>query len=118
MGGILIVLVLNLTAILWAQMNPLLELTLLSVLVLTGLGFYDDYAKIIKQQGGGAPPHVKLWVQLEVRSNSVARLQGSPKVWLGLDNAAPAGRRAQFWVRCLGVVGSHVAHSVGQSGSG
>lgn len=66
MGGILIVLVLNLTAILWAQMNPLLELTLLTVLVLTGLGFYDDYAKIIKQQGGGAPPHVKLWVQFAV----------------------------------------------------
>lgn len=66
MGGILIVLVLNLTAILWAQWNPLLELTLLAVLVLTGLGFYDDYAKIIKQQGGGAPPHVKLWVQFAV----------------------------------------------------
>lgn len=66
MGGILIVLVLNLTAILWAQMNPLVELTLLAVLVLTGLGFYDDYAKIIKQQGGGAPPHVKLWVQFAV----------------------------------------------------
>jgi phospho-N-acetylmuramoyl-pentapeptide-transferase len=66
MGGILIVLVLNLTAILWAQWNPLVELTLLAVLVLTGLGFYDDYAKIIKQQGGGAPPHVKLWVQFVV----------------------------------------------------
>lgn len=66
MGGILIVLVLNLTAILWAQWNPLVELTLLAVLVLTGLGFYDDYAKIIKQQGGGAPPHVKLWVQFIV----------------------------------------------------
>lgn len=66
MGGILIVLVLNLTAILWAQWNPLVELTLLAVLVLTGLGFYDDYAKIIKQQGGGAPPHVKLWVQFAV----------------------------------------------------
>jgi phospho-N-acetylmuramoyl-pentapeptide-transferase len=66
MGGILIVLVLNLTTILWAQWNPLVELTLLAVLVLTGLGFYDDYAKIIKQQGGGAPPHVKLWVQFAV----------------------------------------------------
>lgn len=68
MGGILIVLVLNLTAILWAQWNPLVELTLLAVLVLTGLGFYDDYAKIIKQQGGGTPPHVKLWVQFAVAS--------------------------------------------------
>jgi len=66
MGGILLVLVLNMTALLWAQWNPLVELTLLAVLVLTGLGFYDDYAKIIKQQGGGAPPHVKLWVQFAV----------------------------------------------------
>src|SRR5206468_2150721 len=53
MGGILIVLALNLTTLLWAQWNPLVELTLLSVVVLTGLGFYDDYAKIIQQSGGG-----------------------------------------------------------------
>ncbi|HEX5219364.1 MAG TPA: phospho-N-acetylmuramoyl-pentapeptide-transferase [Verrucomicrobiae bacterium] len=66
MGGIMIVLVLNLTMILWAQWNSLVELTLLTVLVLTGLGFYDDYAKIVKQHGGGAPPHVKLWVQFGV----------------------------------------------------
>jgi len=66
MGGIMIVLVLNLTMVLWAQWNVLVELTLLAVLVLTGLGFYDDYAKIVKQHGGGAPPHVKLWVQFGV----------------------------------------------------
>jgi phospho-N-acetylmuramoyl-pentapeptide-transferase len=83
MGGILIVLVLNITAILWAQMNPLLELTLLTVLVLTGLGFYDDYAKIIKQQGGGAPPHVKLWVQFGVAIFVAVYLWKLPMVsWL------------------------------------
>src|SRR6266478_8160264 len=63
MGGILIVLALNLTTLLWAQWNPLVELTLLSVVVLTGLGFYDDYAKIIQQSGGGTRSLVKLWVQ-------------------------------------------------------
>jgi phospho-N-acetylmuramoyl-pentapeptide-transferase len=63
MGGILIVLALNLTTLLWAQWNALVELTLLSVVVLTGLGFYDDYAKIIEQSGGGAKSRVKLWVQ-------------------------------------------------------
>jgi phospho-N-acetylmuramoyl-pentapeptide-transferase len=66
MGGIMIVLTLNLTMVLWAQWNSLVELTMLAVLVLTGLGFYDDYAKIVKQHGGGAPPHVKLWVQFAV----------------------------------------------------
>jgi phospho-N-acetylmuramoyl-pentapeptide-transferase len=65
MGGILIVAVLLFSTILWAQLdNKLILLTLLSVLVLAGLGFYDDYAKIIQQSGGGAPPRVKLWAQI------------------------------------------------------
>ena len=63
MGGILIITVLNLTTLLWAQCNTLIQLTLLSVLVLTALGFYDDYAKIIQQSGGGTKPHIKLWFQ-------------------------------------------------------
>ena len=92
MGGILIITVLNLTALLWTQWNPLVELTLLTVLVLTGLGFYDDYAKIIKQSGGGAKPHVKLWVQVAVAVfvalyiwqmpiTSTLHFPESPKVW-------------------------------------
>jgi len=64
MGGILIVLALNLATLIWTQWNPLVELTLLAVVVLTGLGFYDDYAKITLQSGGGTRPQVKLWVQI------------------------------------------------------
>jgi phospho-N-acetylmuramoyl-pentapeptide-transferase len=64
MGGILIIAVLVFSTMLWAQWNAQVELTLLSVLVLAGLGFYDDYAKIIQQNGGGTPPRLKLWVQI------------------------------------------------------
>jgi len=64
MGGVLIVMVLVFSTMVWAQWNVLVELTLLSVLVLSGLGFYDDYAKIIQQSGGGTPPRLKLWVQI------------------------------------------------------
>src|ERR1035437_6530356 len=63
MGGILIVVALNLTTLLSAQWNTLVQLTLLSVVVLTGLGFYDDFAKITKQSSGGARSVVKLGVQ-------------------------------------------------------
>src|SRR5437660_2777894 len=63
MGGIMIILALNFTTLLWAEWNTLVQLTLLSVVVLTGLGFYDDYAKIIQQTGGGVRSQVKLWVQ-------------------------------------------------------
>jgi phospho-N-acetylmuramoyl-pentapeptide-transferase len=63
MGGILIVAVTDGTALLWAQWNTLVQLTLLSVVVLMGLGFYDDYAKITRQSSRGTAMHVKLWVQ-------------------------------------------------------
>ncbi|HTB82652.1 MAG TPA: phospho-N-acetylmuramoyl-pentapeptide-transferase [Candidatus Sulfotelmatobacter sp.] len=66
MGGVLIITSLLLSTMLWAQWNPLVELAMLVVLVLSGLGFYDDYAKILRQSGGGAPPRVKLVVQFGV----------------------------------------------------
>jgi phospho-N-acetylmuramoyl-pentapeptide-transferase len=66
MGGILIVMALLISTMLWTQWNAQVELTMLSVLVLAGLGFYDDYAKILKQSGGGTPPRVKLIVQFSL----------------------------------------------------
>jgi phospho-N-acetylmuramoyl-pentapeptide-transferase len=63
MGGILIIAVMDVTALLWAQWSTHVALTLISVLVLAGLGFYDDYAKITQQSNKGAAANVKLWVQ-------------------------------------------------------
>jgi len=63
MGGILIVTVLDLAALLWTQWNALILLTLLSLIVLAGLGFYDDYMKITQQNNRGTASQVKLWVQ-------------------------------------------------------
>ena len=68
MGGLLIVAVLVFSTMLWTQWNAQVELTLLSVLVLAGLGFYDDYAKIFQQSGGGTPPRVKLRGAIRARS--------------------------------------------------
>jgi phospho-N-acetylmuramoyl-pentapeptide-transferase len=63
MGGILIITAMDVSALLWAQWNELVVLTLLSLVVLAGLGFYDDYAKITQQSNKGTKSHVKLWVQ-------------------------------------------------------
>jgi phospho-N-acetylmuramoyl-pentapeptide-transferase len=63
MGGVLIVLALDFSALLWAQLNELVVLTLLSLVVLAGLGFYDDYAKITQQNNKGAKSWIKLSVQ-------------------------------------------------------
>ena len=63
MGGLMMVLVLDATALLWAQWNTMILLALLSVVVLSGLGFLDDYAKITKQNSRGVQEFIKLWVQ-------------------------------------------------------
>jgi phospho-N-acetylmuramoyl-pentapeptide-transferase len=63
MGGLMIVIAMDLAALLWAQWNALVLLTLLSLIVLAGLGFYDDFAKVSRQNNRGAKSHVKLWVQ-------------------------------------------------------
>src|SRR3984957_7958199 len=62
MGGLLIVLTLNLTTLLWAQWNTLVQLSVVSVAVLAALGFYDDYTKITKASSGGAKSRVKIYV--------------------------------------------------------
>ncbi|MEI7731445.1 MAG: phospho-N-acetylmuramoyl-pentapeptide-transferase [Verrucomicrobiota bacterium] len=65
MGGLMIVLIMDLTTLLWAQWdNTLIQLTLLSAVVLCGLGFYDDYLKITRRNADGAREGVKLWVQV------------------------------------------------------
>jgi len=63
MGGLMIVLILDATALLWAQWNTLIQLVLLTVVVLCGLGFLDDYAKITQQNSKGLQEFIKLWVQ-------------------------------------------------------
>lgn len=63
MGGILIVAVMDFTALVWAQWNTLMAVALLSVVVLMGLGFYDDYAKISEQNNRGFTSKLKLMVQ-------------------------------------------------------
>jgi phospho-N-acetylmuramoyl-pentapeptide-transferase len=92
MGGILIVIALLLSTMLWANWNAQVELIMLTVLVLAGLGFYDDYAKILKQSGGGTPPRVKLIVQFALAAfvglylwylpaRSELHLLGTKSVW-------------------------------------
>lgn len=64
MGGVLIVLSLDLAALLWAQWNSFVLLTLLSLVVLAALGFYDDYLKVTKQNNAGVRSKVKIGVQV------------------------------------------------------
>jgi len=63
MGGVLILLVLDISVLLWAKPNALVVLTMLSVMVLAFLGFYDDWLKVTRQDAAGAKSRVKWIVQ-------------------------------------------------------
>ncbi|MFM2294131.1 MAG: Phospho-N-acetylmuramoyl-pentapeptide-transferase [Verrucomicrobiota bacterium] len=64
MGGLLIILSLTLTTLLWAQWNTLVGVTVLATVVLCWLGFHDDYTKITQGNARGATSRVKLVVQV------------------------------------------------------
>ncbi len=63
MGGLLIVLTLDISVLLWARWNPLVVLVLVVMLVLAGLGLYDDWMKVSKQHADGVSSRLKLLIQ-------------------------------------------------------
>jgi len=78
MGGLLIVLALDVSVLLWARWNSLVILTLLVLVVFAGLGFYDDWMKVSRQNAEGAHSRLKLIVQGIMASVVVGYLCYSP----------------------------------------
>ncbi len=60
MGGVLIVLVIEVTVLLWTQVNHLVALALLPLFGLALLGFFDDYTKVTRRSSDGVRARVKL----------------------------------------------------------
>ncbi len=63
MGGVMIVLVIEVSVLLWTQVNYLVALALVPLFALAVLGFFDDYTKVTKQSSDGVRSLVKLVVQ-------------------------------------------------------
>ena len=54
MGGLLIILSITISTLLWARLdNPLVWLTLFTILFYGGIGAYDDYRKITRKSAAG-----------------------------------------------------------------
>jgi len=66
MGGVLIVLVIEVAVLLWTQVNYLVALALMPLFGLAVLGFFDDYTKVTRQTSDGVRSRVKLVVQVTV----------------------------------------------------
>ena len=91
MGGLLIVGAIDITALLWGQWNPLVTLTLLSMLVLCLLGFFDDYMKIARQEAAGLTEKVKWVVQFSLAIFVGIYLLGLPATSQSFMTCTPGG---------------------------
>lgn len=78
MGGVLIVVTLDLAVLLWARWNPMVVLVLVVLVALAGLGFYDDWMKVSRQNSAGVSSRVKLLVQFGIAAGVTAYLWRLP----------------------------------------
>jgi len=61
MGGALVILAVLVSTLLWAiPTNLYVQLSLLTILVLGGVGFADDYMKVVKKNSKGISPRAKM----------------------------------------------------------
>lgn len=63
MGGLMIVVVIDITTLLWAQWIKIVILTLFTIVVLCILGFIDDFMKLKYRNTEGVRGLIKLYVQ-------------------------------------------------------
>jgi phospho-N-acetylmuramoyl-pentapeptide-transferase len=79
MGGVLIIAAVVISSLLWARVdNRFVWLAILSMTVLGGLGFADDYLKVTKKKSDGINGRIKLLVQLIVAAAVTAVFLTSP----------------------------------------
>jgi phospho-N-acetylmuramoyl-pentapeptide-transferase len=65
MGGILILLSIVLSTLLWADLtNRFVWLCLFSMLAIGGVGFFDDFLKLTRKNSKGLPPRYKILCQI------------------------------------------------------
>jgi phospho-N-acetylmuramoyl-pentapeptide-transferase len=79
MGGILIIGSLILTSLLWARLdNRFIWLLLFVAVMLSAVGVFDDYTKLVKKNPKGSPSWVKLAAQIITAFAAVGYLSAYP----------------------------------------
>ena len=80
MGGILIIISIVISTLLWAKPdNPLMMIFLLVTISLAGVGFIDDYAKVIHRNRDGISAKLKIILQLIIACFAILSLYFLPK---------------------------------------
>ncbi|MCX5782965.1 MAG: phospho-N-acetylmuramoyl-pentapeptide-transferase, partial [Elusimicrobia bacterium] len=79
MGGVIILIALVSTVLLWARLDSrFVWLLLWTTALLAAIGIYDDYTKLVKRNPAGAPSWFKLAFQLVTAVTVTAYLSAYP----------------------------------------
>lgn len=101
MGGLIILIGLGVSSLLWADLqNPYVWAVLLVTLGFGAIGFVDDFAKVTKQHHGGLSARLRLFFEFSIAGLAVlamlvaewiAKTPGQPHDVMGFINALMAG---------------------------
>jgi phospho-N-acetylmuramoyl-pentapeptide-transferase len=95
MGGVLIIISVIISALLWARpTNPPVWLALFTIVYLGALGFVDDYLKVTKSNSKGVSGRVKLVAQFILSAGVVSLFLFGPRNAMFTTPAAPSRWRA------------------------
>ena len=91
MGGVLIIVSVLISVIFWSRLDqPYIYLMILTTLWFGGLGFLDDYSKLVKQQSLG----LRGWHKIGLQTIGALMIAGYLYQWGPMEVGDPATRTA------------------------
>ena len=90
MGGIIILIPLMITTILWTKLNPFIIIALATTFLMGLIGFFDDITKVVKARSLGLTPRQKLLAQVLVALGAALAIQYVPELRFELNQPGQA----------------------------
>ncbi len=108
MGGIIILIPLMITTILWTRLNPFVVIALATTACMGLIGFFDDITKVVKARSLGLTPRQKLLAQALVALGAGLAMQYYPglRFELNLPGTADAAATMSSTATQLPVIGA------------
>ena len=91
MGGIIILIPLMITTLLWAKINPFVVISLLVTSAMGLIGFFDDITKVVRARSLGLTPRQKLAGQILTGLAAALAIKYYPGLRFELATAATGG---------------------------
>jgi len=85
MGGIIILIPLMITTILWTKLNPFVIIALATTAAMGLIGFFDDITKVVKARSLGLTPRQKLFGQIMVALGAALAIAYYPELRFELN---------------------------------